>query len=134
MHQIVVESMVGGWDLEECVVQMGEMINLVRSNEEISGESLRERLILSVQGADERRNVSMLNAYNTGVFLQKYVGDRVILLRNLAEELEIEGLTHSTISVYMNFSKVMDDVSSENRNKLCFLTSVLQLGKVSRST
>ena len=92
MHQIVVESMVGGWDLEECVVQMGEMINLVRSNEEISGESLRERLILSVQGADERRNVSMLNAYNTGVFLQKNVGDRIISLRNLAEELEIEGI------------------------------------------
>ena len=55
------------------------------------------------------------------MFLQKYVGDRVILLRNLAEELEIEGLTHSTISVYMNFSKVMNDVARENRNKLCFL-------------
>ena len=121
VRQIVIESMVGGWDLEECVLEMGEMIRLVRSNEEISGESLKEKLILSVQGADERRNVSMLNAYNTGVFLRKYVGDRVISLRDLAEELEIEGLSKSTISVYMNFSKVMDDVSSENRNKLCFL-------------
>ena len=39
----------------------------------------------------------------------------------MAEELEIEGVTHSTISVYMNFSKVMNDVARESRNKLCFL-------------
>ena len=103
VRQIFIESMVGGWDLEECVLEMGEMIRLVRSNEEISGESLRERLILSVQGADERRNVSMLNAYNTGVFLQKNVGDRIISLRNLAEELEIERIfkDHQFLYAYM---------------------------------
>ena len=61
---------------------------------------------------------------------QNYYFHEQLLLNNrdsykyvlkLAEELEIEGLSHNTISVYMNFSKVVDDVSSENRNKLCFL-------------
>ena len=67
--------------------------------------------------------MALVSAYNSGVFCRKYKEvNNISSLRELAKKLkDIKGYSVASISLFVNFSLLMDKISKDNENMLCFL-------------